>query len=435
MASWMVDALNLLTGNLDHAGGAMFPWAAHEQPRERRGFRAGRWQTRVSGIPEVRGELPVSAMAEEMLEPGEGRIRALITIAGNPILSTPSSDRLDAALAGLDFMVSVDIYLNETTRHADVILPGSSPLRRPHYDFAFNQLAVRNVANYSPPLFPLPEGTPDEWQVLLRLGATVSGQGHDADLDALDDGVFGMIVGSATGNPASAIHGRDPEQIFAATTGDGDDLLRGPERMLDFLVRTGPYGDGYGADPGGLTLDLLRESPHGIDLGPLQPRFPEALCTPSGLIELAPEYLMADVPRLLDSTGREPNGGFLLVGRRHVRSNNSWMHNIDVLVKGRERCTLQINTGDAERIGLEADGRAKVSSPAGALVVSIEISDDIMPGVVSLPHGWGHDLEGSALSVASERPGVNTNRLSTGAMDPVSGNAILNGIPVEVVPA
>jgi anaerobic selenocysteine-containing dehydrogenase len=430
MASWMVDALNLLTGNLDRPGGAMFPRAAHEQPRERRGFRVGRWHTRVGGIPEVRGELPVSAMADEMLEPGEGRIRALITIAGNPVLSTPSSERLDAALAGLDFMVSVDLYLNETTRHADVILPGASPLRRPHYDFAFNQLAVRNVANYSPPLFPLPEGTPDEWQVLLRLGATVSGQGSDADLDALDDGVFGMMVGSATGNPASAIHGRDPEEIFAATTGG-----RGPERMLDFLVRTGPYGDGYGADPEGLSLERLQQSPHGIDLGPLQSRLPEALCTRSGMIELTPDLLLADVPRLLDSAGREPNGGFLLVGRRHVRSNNSWMHNIDVLVKGRERCTLQMNTGDAERIGLKPEDSAKVTSPAGALVVPVEISDDIMPGVVSLPHGWGHDLEGSALSVASDRPGVNTNRLSTGAMDPISGNAILNGIPVEVVPA
>jgi anaerobic selenocysteine-containing dehydrogenase len=435
MASWMVDALNVLTGNLDREGGAMFSHAAHEQPRERRGFRVGRWQTRVSGIPEVRGELPVSAMAEEMLEPGDGQVRALIAVAGNPVLSTPSSDRLETALDGLDFMVSVDIYLNETSRHADVILPGSSPLRRPHYDFAFNQLSVRNVANYSPTLFPLPDGAPDEWQVLLRLGATVSGQGRDTDLDALDDGVFGMMVGSATGNPASPIHGRDPEEIFAATTGDGDDVLRGPERMLDFLVRTGPYGDGYGAAPDGLNLDRLREAPHGIDLGPLQPRLPEALCTPSGMIELAPDYLVADVPRLRDSAGREPNGGFLLVGRRHVRSNNSWMHNIDVLVKGKERCTLQMNPEDARRIGLEPDGNAKVSSSAGALVVPVELSYDIMPGVVSLPHGWGHDMEGSSLSVASGRPGVNTNRLSTGAMDPVSGNAILNGIAVEVVPA
>jgi anaerobic selenocysteine-containing dehydrogenase len=435
LASWMVDALNVLTGNLDRDGGAMFPLAAHEQPRDRRGFATGRWRSRVGGVPEVRGELPVSVLAEEILDPGQGQIKALLTIAGNPVLSTPSSDRLDSALAGLDFMVSVDIYLNETTRHADVILPGASPLRRPHFDFAFNQLAVRNVANYSPALFPLPEGTPDEWQVLLRLGAVVSGQGRDADLDALDDGVFAMMVGSAVANPASPVSGRAPEEIFAASTGGAESALRGPERMLDFLVRTGPYGDGYGANPEGLTLERLKEAPHGIDLGPLRPRLPDALCTPSGKIELAPEALLADVPRLEGAARREVNGGFLLIGRRHVRSNNSWMHNIDVLVKGKERCTLQMSTLDAVRLGLEPEGRAKVSSSAGTLVVPVEISDDIMPGVVSLPHGWGHDLEGSHLSVASERPGVNTNRLSTGATDPVSGNAILNGIPVEVVPA
>jgi anaerobic selenocysteine-containing dehydrogenase len=430
MASWMVDVLNILTGNLDRAGGAMFSHAAHEQPRSRRGFEVGRWASRVRGLPEVRGELPVSTMAEEILEPGPGQIRAMITVAGNPVLSTPNSDRLDEALSGLEFMVSVDIYLNETTRHADVILPGVSPLRRPHYDFAFNQLAVRNVANYSPPLFPLPEGTPDEWRILLRLGAIVSGQGSDADLDALDDGVFGMMVGSAVANPASPVHGRSPEEVVAVTSGE-----RGPERMLDFLVRTGPYGDRYGADLDGLTLQRLREAPHGIDLGPLHPRLPEALCTPSGMVELAPGPLLADVPRLLTALGRRSNGGFALVGRRDIRSNNSWMHNIDVLVKGKERCTLQINVADAARIGVGAGGRVKVSSAAGMLIVPVEITEDIMPGVVSLPHGWGHDLEGSLLSVASERPGTNVNRLSTGDIDPVSGNAVLNGIPVEVIPA
>jgi hypothetical protein len=303
-------------------------------------------------------------------------------------------------------------------------------LRRPHYDFAFNQLAVRNVANYSPPLFPLPEGVPDEWRILLRLGAIVSGQGSDADLDALDDGVFGMMVGSAVANPASSVHGRSPEEVFAVTSGE-----RGPERMLDFLVRTGPYGDGYGADPEGLTLQRLREAPHGIDLGPLQPRLPEALCTPSGMVELAPGPLLGDVPRLQTALGRRSNGGFALVGRRDIRSNNSWMHNIDVLVKGKERCTLQINVADAARIGVGAGGRVKVSSAAGMLIVPVEITEDIMPGVVSLPHGWGHDLDGSLLSVASDRPGANVNRLSTGDIDPVSGNAVLNGIPVEVIPA
>jgi len=430
MASWMVDVLNVVTGNLDTPGGAMFPRAAHEQPRSRRPFRTGRWATRVRHLPETRGELPVSALAEEILEPGEGRIRALISIAGNPVLSTPDSDRLDEALASLEFMASLDIYVNETSRHADVIFPGVSPLRRPHYDFAFYQLSVRNVANYSPALYDLPQGTLDEWETLLRLGATITGQGSDPDTAALDDAVFGTMVGSSVTDPSSRIHGRSPEEIFSATDGG-----HGPVRMLDFLVRTGPYGDGYGEDPDGLSLARLEESPHGIDLGPLEPRFPTDLCTPSGKVELAPEHLLEDVTRLRGAIDRSPNGGFRLIGRRHVRSNNSWMHNVDVLVKGRDRCTLQINTADADRIGVSPGGLAKISSAAGTVIAPAEVTDDIMPGVVSLPHGWGHDLEGASLSVASGRPGVNSNRLTTGEMDPVSGNAVLNGIAVEVVPA
>ena len=430
LASWMVDALNAITGNLDSPGGAMFPLPAHEQSRSRRPFQTGRWATRVRKLGETRGELPVSALAEEILEPGEGRIRALVTIAGNPALSTPDSGRLEDALASLDFMVSLDVYLNETTRHADVVLPGSTPLRRPHYDFAFYGLAVRNVANYSPALFEPEDDSPDEWEVLLRLGATVSGQGHDADVRALDEAVFAMLVASGVGEPTSPIHGRDPEQIYAATDGDA-----GPERMLDYLIRTGPYGDGFGRDPEGLTLQRLREAPHGIDLGPLQPRLPDALCTPSGKADLAPAPLRADVDRLRSSLDATVNGGFLLIGRRHVRSNNSWMHNVDILMTGKDRCTLQINSEDAERLGVSTGGQVKVSSSAGTLVTSVEVTDDIMSGVVSLPHGWGHDTEEARLSVASSRAGVNSNLLSTGAMDPLSGNAVLNGIPVDVVPA
>jgi len=242
--------------------------------------------------------------------------------------------------------------------------------------------------------------------------------------------VFGSMVGSATAGTGSPIQGRSPEGIFEATDGG-----RGPERMLDFMLRTGPYGDGYGANGTGLTLARMREAPHGIDLGPLQPRFPADLCTPSGRVELAPETLLADVPRLETAVVREINGGLLLIGRRHIRSNNSWMHNIDVLVQGRARCTLQMHPGDAERIGVSDDDTVKVSSSVGALVALVEVTSEIMPGVVSLPHGWGHDLEGAELSVASARPGVNSNRLSTGEMDPLSGNAILNGVPVEVMPA
>jgi anaerobic selenocysteine-containing dehydrogenase len=431
LASWLVDVLNVITGNLDCPGGAMFPLAAHEQPRARRQFQVGRWATRVRQLPETRGELPVSALAEEILEPGDGRIIAMVTIAGNPILSTPDSQRLDEALASLDFMVSLDIYLNETTRHADVILPGVTPLRRPHYDFAFYGLSVRNVANYSPAMYQLDSGERDEWETLLRLGATLTGQGHETDIARLDDALFAMMVGSAVGDQSSRLHGRDAEEIFAATDGG-----RGPDRMLDFLIRSGPYGDGYGrTTPDGLTLAKLKENPHGIDLGPLQSRLPADLRTPSGKVEPAPLPLLADMGRLRTALDASRNGGLVLIGRRHVRSNNSWMHNVDVLVKGRERCTLQINPEDAARIGVSPEGHAKVTSRAGSVVAPVEVTDEIMAGVVSLPHGWGHDLDGSSLSVASARPGVNSNRLSTGDMDPVSGNAILNGIPVEVVPA
>jgi anaerobic selenocysteine-containing dehydrogenase len=430
LASWMVDVLNVITGNLDRRGGAMFPRPAHEQPRAQRGFITGRWATRVRGLPERRGELPVSALAEEILEPGDGRIRALVTIAGNPVLSTPDTNHLEEALGALDFMVSLDVYLNETTRHADVILAGTTPLRRPHFDFAFYGLSVRNIANYSPPLFDLPEGSLDEWEILLRLGATLTGQGSQPDIRALDDAVFAMMIGSAVADPASRIHGRSPEEIFDSTDGGS-----GPDRLLDYLVRTGPYGEGYGQDPDGLSLARLMDHPHGIDLGPLQPRLPEALCTPSGRVELAPEALTADVARLLSQIEHRANGVFSLIGRRDVRSNNSWMHNIDVLVKGRERCTLQINPDDAVRLGVVAGGRVKVSSPSGSVVAPVEITDDIMPGVVSLPHGWGHDYEDASMSIAALRPGVNSNRLATGEMDPLSGNAVLNGIPVEVVPA
>jgi len=436
LGAWLVDVLNALTGNLDRPGGVMFPRAAHEQPRPKRGWATGRWTSRIGGHPEVRGELPVAGLADEITTPGDGRVRALITVAGNPVLSTPHSERLDAALGQLDFMVSVDIYRNETTRHADVILPVPPALRRPHYDFAFGALAVHNVANYSPAVLPAePVGEP-EWRTLLRLAAVVSGMGPDADLDQFDDMVFAALVERGVGDPASAITGRDAAEIIAATDGD-----RGPERMLDYLVRVGPYGEGYGRNPDGLSLERLRHHPHGIDLGPLQPRIPEVLATPSGQVELAPEAIISDLARLqtelvgLESSASPRSGAMVLVGRRHLRSNNSWMHNVEVLVKGKERCTLQINPADAGRLGLAASDTARVTSSAGSIAAPIEITTDIMPGVVSLPHGWGHNLPGIELTVASRRPGVNSNVLAGDDIDPLSGNAVLNGIPVQVGPA
>ncbi|HLM09965.1 MAG TPA: molybdopterin oxidoreductase family protein [Thermoleophilaceae bacterium] len=435
LASWLVDVLNVLTGNLDREGGAMFTRAAAGQRNSQgeggggKGMGLGRWASRVRGLPEAFGELPVSALAEEIDTPGEGRVRALITMAGNPIVSTPNSARLERAFESLDFVLAIDIYVNETTRHADVILPAPEPLEKSHYDVALYQLATRNVANYSPPVF---EGTvPEEWETLLRLSGVVTGQGPDVDVEALDQFVVQTLVQRELSSPGSRVAGREPAELIAAL-----EPRRGPERALDFMLRVGPYGDGFGAEPKGLTLSLLEESPHGLDLGPLEPRLPDVLRTPSGKVELAPEPLVADMERLRAALDRERNGGMMLVGRRQLRSNNSWMHNLPALVKGKERCTLHVHPDDAERLGLGDGGRALVRSAAGSLEAPVEVTDAIMPGVVSIPHGWGHDADGVRLSVASEHAGVNSNLLADESqVDPLSGNAVLNGIPVEVAPA
>jgi anaerobic selenocysteine-containing dehydrogenase len=436
LASWLVDVLNVLTGNLDRPGGAMFtkPAAGSATTGGRggvgRGVKFGRRHSRVRGIPEVYGEIPVICLAEEIETPGEGQIRALVTLAGNPVLSNPEAGRLDRALASLDFMVSVDIYRNETTRHANVILPPEAELARAHYDLAFYQLSVRNISRYSPPLVELEPGELPEWQTLLRLAAIVSGQGAAADIGALDDFVVSTLVDRAVQREGSNVESRDATELLKELAS-----RRGPERVLDLMLRTGPYGDGFGADPEGLSLDVLEAAPHGIDLGPLEPRIPDVLRTPSGKVELAPEPIVADVERLRASLARTVNGQVVLVGRRDLRSNNSWMHNLEILVKGKERCTLHVHPDDARRFGLEAGGTARVSSRTGAVEVVVEVTDGIMPGVVSIPHGWGHDVEGVQLSVAGGRPGVNSNLLAdTTLFDPLSGNAVLNGIPVEVAP-
>ncbi len=433
LASWLVDVVNVLTGNLDRPGGAMFTKAAagasntRGAPGRGRGLLLHRWASRVRGLGEVLGELPVACLAEELETPGEGQVRALLTIAGNPALSTPNSDRVAAALEGLELMVSVDIYVNETTRHADVILPAPSPLERSHYDLALYQFAVRNVANYSPPALPRAADMLEEWETLLRLTGIVTGQGPDADVEALDAFVAGELVRREVADPTSPVTGRDPAELLAAL-----EPRRGPERLLDLMLRAGPYGDAFGARPDGLTLAALEAAPHGIDLGPLAPRLPEVLRTPSGKIELAPEQLVADVPRLRAALARGANG-MLLIGRRQLRSNNSWMHNLPLLVKGKDRCTLQVHPTDAERLGLEDGAHAAVRSRAGEVTAPVEVTDAVMPGVVSLPHGWGHDQPGSRTGVAAGHAGVNSNVLADElAVEPLSGNAILNGIPVEL---
>jgi anaerobic selenocysteine-containing dehydrogenase len=434
-ASWLVDVCNVLTGNLDRPGGAMFPLApafaanTHGEPGVGRGVRTGRRRSRVRQAPEVQGELPVACLAEEIETPGEGQIRALFTVAGNAALSTPNGTRLTRSLASLDFMVSLDIYVNETTRHADVVFPGLSPLESSHYDVVFPQFGYRNAARYSPPVFPPPADRPHEWETLLRLAAIVSGQGATADVAMLDEFVVRTQVERALSDAAGPIHGRGADEILAAL-----EPRRGPERILDLALRVGPYGEGFGARPDGLSLSRLESHPHGVDLGALQPRLPAALRTPSGKIELAPPPLSADVERLRTALDRtHTDGELVLVGRRHLRSNNSWMHNLPVLAGGRTRCTMHMHPDDAARLKLAEGDHARVTSRAGTVELPVEITDTVMAGVVSVPHGWGHDQAGAQLSVAAEDPGVNSNVLADESMiDPLSGNAVLNGVPVEV---
>jgi anaerobic selenocysteine-containing dehydrogenase len=427
LASWLVDVLNFLTGNLDREGGAMFPLGAagHSNaagtPGRGRGARFGRWQSRVRGLGEIFGELPVACLAEEIDTPGEGQVRALITISGNPAVSTPNSARLDRALEQLEFMVSLDVYVNETTRHADVILPAPSPLRRSHYDLALYLFAVRNVAHYSSPVLPPEPELPGEWVTLLRLTGIAAGLGPDADVAALDEQVARAAIERETRTDGSPMQGRPVDEVLAEL-----EPRTGPERLLDLMLRAGPYG---------LTLAALEANPHGVDLGPLQPRLPDALRTASGKIELAPDAIVADVERLRASLERRPNGGLVLVGRRQLRSNNSWMHNLPVLVKGKPRCTLQVHPQDAERLELVDGEPAELRSRAGSLTAPVEVTDTVMPGVCSLPHGWGHDVPGTTQQVASSHPGTNSNVVADELLvDVLSGNAVLNGIPVELAP-
>ncbi len=432
LTSWLVDVVNLLTGNLDRPGGAMFATSpvgpAPRPARPGRGFSIGRWHSRVSGAPEVAAELPTALLSEEIETSGEGQIRALVTVAGNPVLSAPNGERLAAALGTLDFMVSIDPYLNETTRAADVILPPPPPSQTAHFDVALSNTAVRTTARYSSPVFDLPDDRPDETQILSRLALGVLGMGTDADPALVDAQIIAAVFSKEVADPDSPVAGRDIAEMTAMLPDEP-----GYERRLDMMLRLGPFGDAFGAAPDGLTLQRLKDHPHGIDLGPLNPRIPEILRTPSGTVELAPEPIMADIPRLAASLDADTDG-FLLIGRRHLRSNNSWMHNLPALAGGTNRCTLQIHPDDAARLGVTET--AVVTGPGGKLQVPVEITDGIRPGVVSLPHGWGHGLPGTRLEVAAGQPGVNANSLlNSSLLEPLSGTSVLNGVPVGVMAA
>ena len=430
IASWAVDAINVLTGNLDRPGGMMFPLGLHQtSSRERRAFQTSRWKSRVRGLGEVVGELPAATMIDEMITPGDGQIRALITLGGNPALTSPDAVTLSTALEQLDLVVSIDPYLNETTRHADVLLPPPSALERSHYDMAFTTLSVRNYAMYSPPVFERPDGDLSEFEIIVRLTALLSGFGHATDPTMAAQLTLRGQVEAAVGKADSVIHGREAEEILEMLSVH-DEL---PERFLDLMIRIGARGDGFGANPDGWTLMRLSQESHGVDLGSLEPRMPHVVSTLSGNIEVAPLVILDDVARLLAYVKKQPTAGLVLITRRELQSNNSWLHNVDVLVKGKDRCTLRVHPIDAERLGLQDHANATVESSIGSIDVPVEINDEMRPGVVSLPYGWGHDHEGARLGVAARRPGVNTNVLTDRhVVDAVSGNAVFNGIPVVV---
>jgi anaerobic selenocysteine-containing dehydrogenase len=398
LCQWLINLLNLVTGNLDRPGGAMFTAPAVDLVARTGAGRLGGRRSRTRGLPAFGGELPVAALAEEILGEGPGRIRALITVAGNPVLSTPNGPALERALESLELLVAVDPYLNETTRHADLVLPPTSALERDQYDLVFNLLAVRNVARYSPALFePGPEQRHD-WQILEGLRCR------------LDRGTVGE---------------RWRRWLSARL---------GPRRLLDLGLRSGPYGSGLRPFGRGLDLAALGRAPHGLDLGPLEPCLPGRLRTHDQRIAAAPAPLVADLPRLERALEElPPEGSLTLIGRRHLRSNNSWMHNSARLMGGRERCVLLMNPTDAARLGLAAGSRVAVVSRVGRIEVPLEPSDEVMPGVVSLPHGWGHHRPGTRLTVAEAHAGASANDLTDEqAVDPVCGNAVLNGVPVRV---
>ena len=428
LASWLVDVVNILTGHFDTPGGSMFPraaaWSVTVQPipgLEDGAPEFGRYRTRVRGAKEVLGQVPVSCLAEEIATPGEGQLRALITVAGNPVLSTPAGHKLDEVLPTLDAMISVDMWLNETTRHADVILPAPSPLEQPHHDDLILNFAINSIANYSPPVFaPADPDRTEEWEILIRLTGLCTGTpAEDVDVEAIDDGFFDYMAFT--------------QGLDGATTRSHYER-GGPERILDLTLRTGPFGDRYGENPDGVTLDKLKAQPNGMNFGPMVPQVPEILGTADHKIRLAPQYLLDDLPRLAERLDRAPDE-LVLVSRRHLRSNNSWLHNVGPLMKGKDRCTLLMHGDDATKRGVTSGDVVTVASSGGQIEVPVEVTGEIMPGVVSMPHGWGHGKPGTRMAIANDSPGVNTNILSPPTfIDEPSGNGALNGIPVTVTP-
>ena len=427
LCCWLQELLNILTGNLDRAGGSMFPAGivpsilyAEKYTGDVPPF--DRWRSRVSQLPELAGVLPTAALAEEILTPGDGQIRAFITMAGNPVLSLPNGNRLAEAFDSLEFMLSLDIYLNETTRHADVILPSPFEMTHSNFDLYFIPYAVRKVAKWNPALFALDAGEMNDWDVFLGLVSRLTGKTEEELEEAnLTDWLQRFHIPT-----------EDGASLDRARAALGNE--RGPDRLLDILVRTGPNGDNFSTNASGLSLERIAQSPHGLDLGPMEPQLPGLLATPNGRIDLAPELIVKDIDRLLAERDRmrDPET-LLLIGRRHIRSNNSWMHNLNVLIKGKDRCTLMIHPDDASPRGLANGDVAAVWTDIATLEIVTEVTDSIMRGVVSIPHGWGHNKAATRLDIANGHAGANVNVLIDDVLfDKPSINAALNGIPVRV---
>lgn len=388
---WLVQLINLVTGNLDRVGGVLCTEPAVDLVGSTSGGHFNQWQSRVSGLPEYAGELPVAALAEEMLNEGEGQIKALVTVAGNPVSSTPNGRQLDQALDGLEFMLSIDLYINETTRHADLILPSTSALENDHYDTTFNTFAVRNVTRFNRAILAKPEGALHDWEIFVGLA-----------------------------------------KAFAARAGRELKSTMPPAQMIDRGLRAGLYGDGSDYK---LSLDTLSEHPHGLDLGALKPNLGPRLKTANGRIQAAPDVVLSDLARFAQ-VDAPAAGELLLIGRRHVRSNNSWMHNYHRLVKGKPRHHLLMHPDDLVSRGLSDGQQVRVSSRVGVIEVQVLASLDMMPGVVSLPHGWGHTKPGVQMDIAAQQPGESANDLTDEReLDSLSGNAVLNGVSVQVAAA
>ncbi|TSB02363.1 molybdopterin-dependent oxidoreductase [Sphingorhabdus contaminans] len=428
LTSWLIDVVNILTGNLDREGGAMFPLPVTPALIYNQTYVDGiapnnRWRTRVKGLPEVSGFSPVATLPDEILTPGEGQIRAMLTLCGNPVRSSPNSARYAEALASLDFMASIDLYLNETTRFANVILPPSGHLEQVHYPPFSPPYMVRSYAKWDGAAFP--EETPGDGELLLRLNARILGI-EPAALE--EQALKGMIAQTLAADAELA------EQISPADCFNAVAVHQGPARFIDLLIRCGPFGDRFGARADGLTLTRLQEMPHGIDLGPMIPRLRETITTTDRFIQLVPPLMKQGLASLRDELTRQVSDStLLLVGRRHLRSNNSWMHNIGALAKGPDRSFLEIHPDDARDRQIFDGATVLIRSRKGQIQVTARITDRIKQGVITLPHGHDHGDDSTRMSVAAKMPGANFNALTDeDEWDSLSGIAVLTGIPVEV---